>query len=397
MLARSDIPVGDAIRAFAEHGISAAYLVPTPTGLKKSILDAHEGIRTFLKSQGIHEFDTQGQGQTNKVVLPITLVETDSITTTTVSLYRPETKSGDPRLWISGLGKYASAWNLIAILTGASGELFAVNCSDASIFATLANADSPLGRLVRSKPTNPVANELREKLEAIQELGFIQSQRSGPTGVGFTLESLLGIAANTKRTPDYKGIELKSGRRKSVTAKGGQLSTLFSKSPDKSRSSLNAKATLATFGYVQEGRLQLYCTVGPKPNTLGLHSCLTNLSDDYEIHGTPSGAAQSIPVNTWDTATLEARLMAKHPETFWVDALTKRDATGVESFHYVRATHTQKPLVGNLATLLELGTVTMDYTLSERPNGTIRDHGYLFRMKPQDRGMLFPSPAVYVL
>ena len=148
---------------------------------------------------------------------------------------------------------------------------------------------------------------------------------------------------------------------------------------------------------MQEGRLQLYCTVGPKPNTLGLHSCLTNLSDDYEIHGTPSGAAQSIPVNTWDTATLEARLMAKHPETFWVDALTKRDATGVESFHYVRATHTQKPLVGNLATLLELGTVTMDYTLSERPNGTIRDHGYLFRMKPQDRGMLFPSPAVYVL
>jgi hypothetical protein len=397
MLARADMPVGNAIRAFAEHGVSAGYLVPTPTGLSKSILDAHEGIRGFLKSNGIHDFSAQAQGQSSKVVLTISLVEAASVTPTTMSLYRPDTKSGDPRLWISGLPKYAKPWNLLALIVDSSGKLFAVNCSDPSIFQTIFNPMSPLGQVLKRKPTNPIAAELRGKLEEIQKLGFVRSQRSGPTGVGFTLESLLGIAANTKRTPDYRGIELKSGRKKSVTGAGGRLSTLFSKSPDWNRSNLDAKSMLATFGYREQGRLQLYCTVEPKPNTIGLFSCVTNQSDDYEVHGTPSGGTQTVAVHTWDTATLEARLLAKHPETFWVDALSKRDAAGVESFHYVRATHTQRPLAGNLTALLELGTVTMDYTLSQRQNGTIRDHGYLFRMKPQDRDMLFPSPAVYVL
>ena len=34
-------------------------------------------------------------------------------------------------------------------------------------------------------------------------------------GVGYTLETLLGIAANSSKAPDYKGIEIKSGRQKS--------------------------------------------------------------------------------------------------------------------------------------------------------------------------------------
>jgi hypothetical protein len=232
---------------------------------------------------------------------------------------------------------------------------------------------------------------LRNKLEAIEDLGFVPSQRKGPTGVGFTLESLLGIQANSKRTPDYKGIELKSGR---ATSKSN-LSTLFSKKPDWARSAMSAKTTLDTFGYTREGRLQLYCTIGPAPNSLGLFSLTTDTSDDYEVHGAASGMPPT-PVNTWAVTTLEQRLNEKHPETFWIEARVQTTAAGVEEFHYVRATHTRRPLTINLRPLLEVGKVTLDFTMSEK-NGRVRDHGYLFRMKPVDRPLLFPSPQVYDL
>ena len=398
MLAASDTPIENAIRTFAEYGMAAAYIVPTKIGLTKSIIDAHESVRAYFKSTGIHDFAAQQQGQDYKKLVEVTVVESGSSTSPSVmSLYRPDTKKGDPRLWIKGLGKYATAGNLIALVADHEGSLYVVNCSNAALFQSIVDPSSPLGRLVRSKPTNVVADELRAKLEAIQRQGFIQSLRTGPTGVGFTLESLLGIAANTKRTPDYKGIELKSGRRKSKSGKSSQLTTLFSKTPEWTRSALGVKETLATFGYRREGRLQLYCTVGPKANTLGLHTCLTNNSMDFEVHGTAVNGTHSGPVNLWDSATLESRLMDKHRETFWVDALVTRDTSGSEWFHYIRATHTQQPLVGNLGTLLELGKVTVDYTLSERSNGSVRDHGYLFRMMPTDRDLLFPKPALYQL
>ena len=391
------MPVEVAIRKFADRGVSATYVVPTETGLKKSILDAHEGIRGFFKTHDIHDYTAQQQGPDHKVVVPVTLVNVASVTTTTMSLYRPVTKSGDPRLWIKGLGHYATAWNLLAFIVDASGALFLVNCSNQSVLQTMADSRSPLGQLVLRKPINEVADELRVKLEAIQQRGFIQSLGTGPMSVGFTLEALLGIAPNSKRTPDYKGIELKSSRRQSKTAQGSNLSTIFTKAPDKKRSALDSKTMLATFGYRKGGRLQLYCTVGPRPNPQGLYSLVTNQYDDYEIHGKQSGGGYSGPVHTWDTATLEARLRAKHPETFWIDAVRQRDPAGLEQFHYIRATHTQQPLVGNLCALLEIGKVTLDYTMSEKPSGAVRDHGYEFRIKPKDRGLLFPSPVVYTL
>jgi len=50
------------------------------------------------------------------------------------------------------------------------------------------------------------------KLQIISAKGFVDSLRSGDTGVGMTLETLLGIEANSNRAPDYFGIEIKAKR-----------------------------------------------------------------------------------------------------------------------------------------------------------------------------------------
>ncbi len=68
--------------------------------------------------------------------------------------------------------------------------------------------------------------ELIEKLKEIKEMGYIKTHRAGTTGIGKTLEDLLGIKENNIPGPNAAMIELKSAR-KNVKS----MLTLFTKSP----------------------------------------------------------------------------------------------------------------------------------------------------------------------
>ena len=129
MLDKSDTPISEVMKVFASYGQEAGYIVPTVTGMDKDILDAHGSLREFLKSKGIHDFDFQGQGGEHKKLVDIFLINEDSILETKMSLYRPETKSGDPRLWIYGLPKYAAPFNLLAFLFLGE-KLYLINTSN---------------------------------------------------------------------------------------------------------------------------------------------------------------------------------------------------------------------------------------------------------------------------
>lgn len=54
--------------------------------------------------------------------------------------------------------------------------------------------------------------EFKKKLKIIKEKGFIPSKRKGPTGVGYTLETELGIKENNIAISDLGFAELKSHR-----------------------------------------------------------------------------------------------------------------------------------------------------------------------------------------
>jgi hypothetical protein len=55
-------------------------------------------------------------------------------------------------------------------------------------------------------------NEIVEKLKNIKNLGYVETHRKGPTGIGKTLEDLFGIEENNIALPDFGEIELKSTR-----------------------------------------------------------------------------------------------------------------------------------------------------------------------------------------
>ena len=64
--------------------------------------------------------------------------------------------------------------------------------------------------------------EFKIKFKEIKEKGFIRSTRCGPTGIGHTLETYLGLKENNNASPDIEGAELKAHR-----SGGNNLITLF--------------------------------------------------------------------------------------------------------------------------------------------------------------------------
>jgi hypothetical protein len=110
MLEKSDFPVAIALEALGRVGIEAALLVPTPTGLVKSIFDATDGLREYLAACGYHDYKAQPQGPEAKVQRDAFLVRANKFEPTTVSLYRPQTKKGgvSKSCWREGLKRVAA-------------------------------------------------------------------------------------------------------------------------------------------------------------------------------------------------------------------------------------------------------------------------------------------------
>ena len=52
--------------------------------------------------------------------------------------------------------------------------------------------------------------ELEKKFSKIKSMGWINSLRRGPTGVGYTFETLLNKPEDNRQLPDFKSIEIKT-------------------------------------------------------------------------------------------------------------------------------------------------------------------------------------------
>lgn len=395
MLSKSRTDVATTLSILNSLEFHHALIVPTETGMSKAIMDATAPVRDFLAKSGLHDFGKQAQGPEHKVKLRASVLYADREEKTTISLYRPETKDGDPRIWIYGLPNYAEPWDLLAICE-VQGELFVINCSDPDLMGSAEIDGSPLQDRAASISDlflTPVAEELLSHLRRINHMGWVPTLRKGDTGVGMTLETLLGIDANASKKPDFKGIELKSKRSTKRALRN--RSTLFSQVPDWNQSPIKtAQALLEQYGYTREGEdnLRLYNTVKSSvSNSQGHRLRLNSAGGKLDlIHG-PS----DLGVLVWDLEKLHSRLLEKHAETFWVEAEAKM-IDGLEHFRYYSVTHTRRPLPANFDALIETGTISVDLTLKELPS-RIRDHGYLFKLPPAQLSALFPRQVSHTL
>ena len=371
-----------------------ALLFVTETGLSKSILDATLPVRTLLREEHLHDYDGQPQGKSNKVLLQGSIVEDERLILKEVSVYRPSTKKGDPRLWPSQFKDHAAPGDVIVVFF-AKGRLSFLNLSRSSVAADKSRGKQTVASRffeeLQQKRTG-VAAELLSKLQDIARGDPLAAVCAGPTAIGRSVEAALGIQANSRKTPDFRGIELKAFR--STKAKQG-LITLFSKTPDWNRSILRgSKDFLSRFGYERNGRRQLYCSVyAVKKNSQGLRLRINLAASDLEeFHA--SGSEQALAV--WSLDSLHSDFRRKHHETFWISADSEIRA-GREYFRLRSVTHTQQPIVPQFDALLLSGDICLDHTIKSTQQG-VSDHGYLFRVTQERFVDLFAGePRSHIL
>ena len=132
MILSSDTDIASILPVFSSLGLSTSFLVPTATAMEKSIMDATHSVREHIKAENFHDFVRQEQGTDAKVLKTAYFVHPNKLEETQASLYRPSTKSGDPRIWFYGLKNYAASFNLLAVV--AKGDrVYVINCSNEQI------------------------------------------------------------------------------------------------------------------------------------------------------------------------------------------------------------------------------------------------------------------------
>lgn len=382
----------DRIKLLTEKSVELCLIEPTQTGLNKSIMDATGSVRTYLKSKSIHDFAVQRQGQEDKVLIKTSLVSTFGLIQSSASLYRPNTKNGDPRIWFKGLGSYAVANDILGII-GFNDELFVINITQLDLAKLLDYSSSnPLRELVDeiNNVTNQVSLELLGLLNQIATRGPIEAMLNADTSIGRTLETLLGIDINSSKKPDYKGIELKSYRDRR-----GNRKNLFAQVPDWNLSVFKSSAEiLNAFGYNRGDDVKLYCTVSSlMRNSQGLKLRLDSKINQL-LENSDKPAIGDFVV--WQLETLHNRLLEKHNETFWI-AADSILIDGKEYFQYKKVEHTKKPILTQFDILLDQGIITLDHLIKRKSTGSVVEKGPIFKIKPNALDLLFPPSKVYSL
>ena len=375
-------------RQLAKLGVEFSIFEPTLTGFNKSILDATHPVRVHFELEEYHYYWDQQQGPDYKVVKLGTLLTRQEKIPTRVSLYRPITKKGDPRMWFRNLAKISEPEDQVAIII-LDNHINLINIStndiEKIIYENNCYISGFLSTFIVSHST--ISNELLSKLKAIAKKPF-EGQRSGDTDIGYTLETLLGIEANSSKKPDYKGIEIKSGRGNKTRT------TLFAQVADWGLSPCKGSAEiLSKYGYERGENSKLYCTITTqRENPQGLSFIYDASKDELQ-----EWYKKTELVAVWTGTLLRQRLKEKHAETFWVEAKSiKKD--GIEVFQLTNVTHTRSPILSQLLPLLETGIVTMDHLIKRNgKTNRVSEKGPLFKINKRDLELLFPAPKTYSL
>jgi hypothetical protein len=380
--------VSDNKRQLTKLGIEFSVFEPTRTGLEKSILDATQHLRVHFELEGFHCYQKQQQGPDYKVIKDAFFLNEQKTITSKASLYRPKTKKGDPRIWFRKLPSFCHPDDQLAIIIR-DGAAFLINLNISKISDLLEDDSSDIGSFLHSfaAQRNSVAEELLEKLRELARFPF-SALRTGDTAIGYTLESKLGIAANSSPLPDYKGIELKAGRgSKSRTTLFAQVAD-WGISPCKKSSEI-----LDKYGYQRGKDFKLYCSISAlRENTQGLSFIYNEAKDQLE-----EWHSKKELVAVWPGKRLREKLQEKHKETFWIEA-ESNTIEGIEQFQLIKVIHTRSPMIGQLMPLIGAGVVTMDHLIKRKhENNQVLEKGPLFKINKRDLEHLFPQPVTYFL
>ena len=239
-------------------------------------------------------------------------------------------------------------------------------------------------------------DEFVKKIKKIKEMKWVESHRKGDTGIGKTLEDLLGISENNIAGPDFDIYELKSGRKDSSS-----MLTLFTKAPLPKGAN---KELLKVFGYRQRTRpannsqkpLSSYMDVETREETEAecrieekeLHVTVDALKENsvglmLEIVDNRIYIGNNKKVEAYyDENALKKAFEEKYARLIYVLASNKMQ-DGVELFWFNEAFLLRGFSFKRFSELIEIGTIKIDIRIGHYQNGRLHDHGTGFRVLPK--------------
>lgn len=220
--------------------------------------------------------------------------------------------------------------------------------------------------------------ELKKRLKELSDLGFIPSERKGPTGIGHTLESRLGVSENNLPIPDIGGrVEIKATR-----STQNNLITLFTF--NKAAWQIPQADAVRRWGRPDsKNRPALYSTVSATaPNSLGLQ--ITIKADAVSV----VHAQTREMLATWDLYEIVGKFMNKFERLLLVHADSRKTGR-IEEFYYHKALLLTEPGSKTFRKGFLSGKALIDIRMHLRPNGSVRNHGTGFRVREQDLPDLF--------
>lgn len=214
-------------------------------------------------------------------------------------------------------------------------------------------------------------NELVDTLNKISGQ-WIQSHRSHDTGIGKTLEDLLGIPENNFPGPNGERVELKSMRKNTSS-----MLTLFTKAP---KPPTGTKDLLINIGYPDADTgsrnvLHIDLYGNRYASVRSGHQVGLEIGDDYiniidENHHNYCG---------WTYSDLSAAFEGKLHRILLVKA-DSRFRDNQEEFNYNEAWVLMGFSFERFISLIKQGIVKIDIRLGLYENGSLHDHGTAFRV-----------------
>lgn len=213
---------------------------------------------------------------------------------------------------------------------------------------------------------------LGQKLQHIKKMGYIKTHRRGDTGIGKTLEDLLGIKENNIPLPDIGEIaELKSYRKSAKS-----MMTLFTLEP-LPKGGDRDRLLLGNFGYSKRDNQrskELHSTLSCKRfNNQDLK--LSVEKDKIRVKG--KGRRINI---FWNMESLRNKFEEKLPALVYVLADSKI-VKDTEYFHFNEAYLLEDFDFELFKKRVRADDIVVDFRMYYRPNGSVRNHGTGFRVK----------------
>ncbi len=230
-------------------------------------------------------------------------------------------------------------------------------------------------RPIDSQAFSPDAplTELLEKFDTIRELGWVDSLRRGDTGIGYTFETLMGIDENNDERADFKGIEIKC---KGVKENGASFSSkinLFQAGP-RWLVEATAKERIRMLGKPGiDGLYSCYSQVTATPNNLGLQLNVMPANQKIDLLKCTEA------MGYWSFPQLAKRLAEKHSRAAFVKARVRKKKADTQ-FLYEELIYCDQPSIERFLNLVSDRNIVFEFTMSEKSNGSIRNHGYPWRL-----------------